>query len=180
MRDVIRSLVDLGSSHAIQAGLDSVFFGASTQQAFASPQARSAFRDLWLGSYLEHNNSEVFVALGDDDEVLGYIVGALADPAHDGRFNSLGYFRDFAPLTQHYPAHLHINVATQHRSRGLGARLLRAFCEHAGKKGAPGVHVVTGQGMRNVGFYLANGFEELAQSQWNGRTVVMLGRSLSG
>lgn len=40
------------------------------------------------------------------------------------------------------------------------------------------MHVVTGKGMRNVGFYERNGFAPLAEAEWNGKVVVMLGRAL--
>lgn len=33
--------------------------------------------------------------------------------------------------------------------------------------------------MRNVGFYVRNGFALVGEAGWNGRTVVMLARSLS-
>lgn len=158
--------------------LDSVFYEASARKDFLSPEARAAFRDLWLGSYLTHDEQETFVALDEAGHIAGYIVGSLEDPAGQPRYATLGYFEQFAPLTRIYPAHLHINVASQHRSRGIGADLLAAFLEHITAKASPGVHVVTGQGMRNVGFYLANGFQQLAAAPWNGRTVVMLGRKL--
>lgn len=159
--------------------LDSIFFESSTIQEFASVEARVAFRNRWLGMYLSSHPSEAFLALGDVDTVAGYLVGALADPSLDDRYASLGYFRDFAPLTALYPAHLHLNVASQHRSEGIGTLLVEAFAAHAARRGAPGMHIVTGLGMRNVGFYLRNGFAQVAQTDWNGRTVVMLARRLS-
>jgi ribosomal protein S18 acetylase RimI-like enzyme len=165
-------------SDALLAELDSIFFGASATQVFDTPAARAAFRERWLGSYLKLDKNEVILALTTEDRLAGYLVGSLRDPACDPRHASLTYFRELAPHTCNFPAHLHINVATQHRSMGIGARLIEAFCHHAAARGAPGVHVVTGQGMRNIGFYLRNGFAELAEAPWNGRTVVMLGRRL--
>lgn len=159
--------------------LDFIFYGASATQEFASEEARTTFRERWLGSYLTHDVNEAFLALTPAGRVAGYLVGALRDPAHDPRHATLGYFRNFAPWTQAYPAHLHINIAPQHRSAGLGARLIEAFAAHAKARGAPGMHVVTGMGLRNVGFYLRNGFAELTEAPWNGHTVVMLGRKLA-
>jgi hypothetical protein len=40
------------------------------------------------------------------------------------------------------------------------------------------MHVVTGKGMRNVGFYTRLGFTERAAADWNGRTILFLGREL--
>ncbi len=116
--------------------------------------------------------------MDDAGNVVGYLVGALSDPAPDPRHADLGYFRAFADMTRLYPAHLHLNIAPQHRSAGLGARLIAAFAAHAAARGAEGMHVCTGKGMRNVGFYLTNGFTELAETDWNSRTIVMLGRRL--
>jgi GNAT superfamily N-acetyltransferase len=174
----IKQLSSLPTSHVIHEGLEQVFFASSATTTFPNPQARTALYDLWLGQYLTHDEHETFVALDETGQVAGYIVGSLTDPAGDPRYASLGYFAHFAHLTRAYPAHLHMNVATHHRSRGLGASLMSTFLAHLRNMSSPGVHVVTGKGMRNVRFYLANGFQELAEAPWNGRTVVMLGRRL--
>lgn len=174
----ILRLTESDFSHAMEAKLDEIFFEASATQSFASPEARAAFRERWLGSYLTIDLDHSFVAVTSKGEAVGYLVGALADPARDPRYADLGYFRDFAHLTPNYPAHLHINVAAQHRSHGLGARLIDAFAVHARARNVPGMHICTGQGARNIRFYEANGFHELAQSGWNRRTIVMLGRRL--
>ena len=172
----ISSLSDCSSMHALDAELDDIFFEASATQAFATAAARAAFRERWLGSYLRIDKEHVFLAHAEAGALAGYVVGALLDPARDPRHAALGYFRDFAHLTPSFPAHLHVNVAAQHRSSGIGSRLIEAFAAHARRAGVPGMHVVTGKGMRNVGFYQRNGFAELAEVPWNGGTVVMLGR----
>jgi hypothetical protein len=56
--------------------------------------------------------------------------------------------------------------------------MVEAFCAYAIAAGAPGVHVVTGAGMRNVGFYERLGFAEIVRFDWSGRPLVMLGRRL--
>lgn len=174
----ILPLHEVALTHAVTRGLDSIFFEASGTQVFASPEAKAAFRDGWFGSYLTLNAGETFLAIDRAGAVVGYVVGALQDPASDSRYADLGYFRDFAHLTRLYPAHLHMNVAPQHRSAGLGARLIQAFASHAASAGCPGLHVVTGAGLRNVGFYLRNGFEPLAEAPWKSAAVVLLGRKL--
>ena len=82
------------------------------------------------------------------------------------------------PEAARYPAHLHINVAAGARSRGIGERLIEAFEHHATANGAPGVHIVTGAGMRNVGFYDRLGFREVARTRRGAGTVVMLAKAL--
>lgn len=176
--DVIVRICEVNLSHAQVARLDSIFFEASATRGFPSAEVQEAFRKRWLGNYLEHRREHSFVALGGDNVPAGYLVGSLQDPATDPLQAEIGYFGRLAPHTARYPAHLHINLASEHRSKGLGARLVEAFCAHARAGGVPGVHVVTGAGMRNVGFYGRVGFEEIVRFEWNGRTLVMLGRRL--
>jgi len=159
--------------------LDHVFFSSSMNQVWSSESERSAFRERWVGSYLTYDKDETFLAKTTDGRVVGYLVGSLRDPAVDPIRADLAYFQAFAPLTKVYPAHFHINVASQHRSAGLGARLVEAFAAHARLMGSPGVHIVTGKGMRNVSFYERSGFATLAEAPWKSGAVVMLGRRLS-
>jgi GNAT superfamily N-acetyltransferase len=171
-------MCDIRLSHALVAGLDSIFFEASATRQFNSAEVQAAFRQRWLGTYLDHRREHGFVALGQDGAPLGYLVGSLDDPAHDPLQAEIGYFRDLASYTRHYPAHLHVNLAPHARSRGLGARLVEAFCAHAGAAGVAGVHVVTGEGMRNVRFYERMGFSQIVRFDWSGRGLLMLGRKL--
>jgi GNAT superfamily N-acetyltransferase len=159
------------------SGIDAIFF-ATAARTFDDAPARAAFRERWLGRYLAHDPQHVWLALGPDGKVAGYLVGCLEDPARTPRFADIEYFATFAARTLRYPAHLHINLDERYRGHGLGSRLIAAFAESAARAGASGVHVITGAGMRNVGFYGKNGFAEVARTTWLGREVVMLGRPL--
>jgi GNAT superfamily N-acetyltransferase len=158
--------------------LDRVFFVSSGTQAFASEEARAAFRDRWLGRYLRRYPEWAYVAMAPDVGLVGYLVGSLDDPAATPLFEDLAYFRDFAVQTRDYPAQLHVNLLPEWRSLGIGARMIRTFCTDAAMAGAPGVHVVTGRGLRNVRYYAANGFDEVASTLYNGKELVMLARRL--
>ncbi|MFN0217801.1 MAG: GNAT family N-acetyltransferase [Hyphomicrobium sp.] len=157
---VIRRYLDLDRSESLHAGLDAVFFESSNTKNFESDVARAAFRERWLGRYLTHDPAFVYVALNSDGAVAGYLAGAVDDPALAVRFVDIGYFQTFRDLTRAYPAHLHVNLAPEHRGRGAGARLIDRFLADAKTAGAPGAHVVTSRGTRNVGFYAQNGFVE--------------------
>jgi GNAT superfamily N-acetyltransferase len=160
------------------AQLDAVFFEASGR-TFASAGEAAAFRDRWLGRYLEGGTDLVLVALDAADAVAGYLVGALQDPAGQERFADLDYFRGpFRDLCRRYPAHLHINLAPASRNRGLGARLIAAFAARAAGAGAGGVHVVTARSARNVRFYRRCGFTEVGSAPWRGRDLVFLAKAL--
>lgn len=159
--------------------IEAIFFSASLTQSFPNAAARAAFLDRWLGRYLNHFPAEVFVAVAADDAVIGYLVGALVDPACTAAFDDIGYFRDFADLTRMYPGHLHINLDERWRSRGIGGGLIEVFAAHAAANGVAGVHVVTGEGMRNVGFYERRGFERRGVAMIDGRPLLFLGRALA-
>jgi len=173
----IAPLTELGATRELLAQLDAIFFEASAR-GFGSGSERDAFRERWLGRYLTGGTDVALVAL-ERETVVGYLVGALEDPARQERFADIAYFRtDFSALTSRYPAHLHINLAPAYRSRGIGVRLIEAFAERAAAAGAPGMHVVTGRGVRNLRFYARCGFAERGTTTWNGCEIVFLARDL--
>lgn len=162
--------------------IDRIFFEASHTQSFLSDTAREAFRERWLQRYLTHDPEHAFLAIvasgTAEEEVAGYLVGSLDDPAQALRFSDLGYFRQMADLTAVFPAQLHVNVAAPWRGQGVGRALVDAFCAHAARRGVTGAHVFTGRGLRNNAFYEAAGFNEAGSIIWNDREIVMLGRRL--
>jgi GNAT superfamily N-acetyltransferase len=163
---------------AMLAQIDAIFWETSSR-TFAPGAERDAFRERWLGRYVHGGSDVVLLALADEGTLAGYLVGALQDPAEQQRFADIGYFRnEFKTLAGHFPAHLHINLGQKFRNRGIGARLIEAFAARARNAGAPGMHVVTGKGMRNVRFYERCGFAERGAAPWNSGMVVFLGRSL--
>lgn len=175
--------LDSDGAGALQRALDDIFFASSNTQAFASPQVRAEFRERWLGRYLTHDPDWTYVALMRDRdvagyEVAGYLAGCLDDPARSQRFADIGYFGSFAALTARYPAHLHINLAARNRGSGIGSALVSRFCNEAGRAGAPGVHVVTSRGARNVRFYERNGFHEAGVMGEGAKEVVFLAKAL--
>lgn len=159
-------------------GIDRVFFSSSQRQSFASDAEKAAFRERWLGRYLSHFPQHAFVALDGGQRVAGYLVGSLDDPARDPLFADLAFFAHFSAMTARYPAQLHVNLDAAWRGRGIGARLVDAFAAHARAHGAPGVHVVTTRGSRNVGFYLANGFSEKGALASGDHELLLLGREI--
>lgn len=158
--------------------LDLVFFSSSAKQTFVSAEERTEFRERWLGRYLRHFPDYALLALDERHRVVGYVIGSVNDPARDPLFADIAVLQTFSVLTQRYPAQLHVNLDAAWRGQGVGARLVNAFADLARGAGAPGVHVVTVRGMRNVGFYLANEFLERGVTVIDGRELLFLGRDL--
>jgi GNAT superfamily N-acetyltransferase len=153
-----------------------IFFEASLTKTFTDEATRAAFRERWLGRFLEHWPELAHVAIGYDGTIIGYIVGCHDDPARDPRFEDIGFYRALSDRTPAYPAHLHINLAASARSRGIGSSLIEAFVGDARVAGLPGVHLVTGRDSRNRSFYARCGFVPVAELTWGGTPIVMLGR----
>jgi len=161
------------------AQLDDIFFSASATQTFDHAAERAAFRERWLGRYLLVDAAHVLLALEGGGRVVGYLVGTIEDLARSPRFADIASVRVFAHLSAVYPAHLHINLAANVRSQGIGGRLIEAFAAHATALGAPGMHVVTNPASRNVRFYERCGFHEAGRASPNGRDIVFLARAFS-
>ncbi len=174
----IARLRDEAGWQALVPAVESIFFAASAAPIPADRLAREAFRERWLGRYLEHYIDNAFVAVAADRMVAGYLAGCLDNPAHNPLFDDLGFYRDFAPLCAGYPGHLHVNVDARLRSQGVGAALVRAFAAQASAARLPGIHIVTNAAARNVGFYERNGFRKLSTCRWNQAMNVFMGRPL--
>ena len=176
------TIVRLGDDRpapGVWAQVNAIFFEASGRKFTPGPE-REAYRERWLGRYLQCGTDVVLLAKDAGQTVAGYLVGALEDPSEQRRFDDVPYFRhEFRDLCRRYPAHLHINIAPAFRSSGLGAQLIEAFAAHAREAGAPGMHVVTGKEARNVTFYARCGFSELGTAVWNDGSIVFLGKSLA-
>lgn len=174
----IQRYSNLPSSEALMAGLECVFFTSSNTQVFESEDARSKFKERWLGRYLQHDPQFAYVAFSAANDVVGYLIGSISDPAITPRFSDLNYRAVFGTLSKNYPAHLHVNLAPDYRGRELGRKLVEQFVADIRTFGVPGVHVVTSSNARNVGFYNRNGFNKVAASGVGEHEIVFLARAL--
>lgn len=174
----LKRWLEVMRSEDLVAGIDAIFFAASATQHFESASVRDAFRERWLGRYLEHYPEWFYVAVSSG-QAVGYLAGCLEDPALSPRFSDIAFFETFADLTPAYPAHLHINLDASYRNAGLGGRLIDLFVADAEAAGVAGIHVVTGYRSRNRTFYLRNGFEVLRELPDVDPALVFLGRRLS-
>ena len=170
--------LDDDTTEATRAAVERIFFASAGRKTFADEAERSAFRERWLGRYLVHDRCHAFLARDKNDGIVGYLVGSLDDPVQTDRFRDISFYAGFADLTVRYPAHLHINLDPERRSQGSGGPPIEAFASHSSKRGAGGVHIVTGAGVRNVRFYEGCGFEGLRTNAWGDAQVLFMGRIL--
>ncbi|MCB1515630.1 MAG: GNAT family N-acetyltransferase [Hyphomicrobiaceae bacterium] len=179
---VLRRYSEIADKEGLSAALDSIFFEASHTKVFENEVTRQAFRRRWLGRYLEWRPDLAHLLFVDGrmspETLAGYVIGAHDDPAQTDRYDDIGYFHLLADVTRQFPAHLHINLRSDMRGRGLGSQLIACFVSDAAAAGLAGVHVVTGAGLRNVGFYRQNGFSFTHTFAWMGKELVLLGRRI--
>src|SRR5215475_5416587 len=171
-------LIDESNWKSHLAIVENIFFATSRIRIFADEQARSSFKMRWLDRYLIHCVDSFFIALANDGVLIGYLAGCLENPTLSPLFDDLGYYKVFAPYCVSYPSHLHINIAADYRNRGIGGALIEAFAERASGVHAPGIHIVTNQGARNIRFYERNNFRALSTTDSDGVPVVFMGRQL--
>jgi GNAT superfamily N-acetyltransferase len=82
-----------------------------------------------------------------------------------------------AGFTETHPAHLHMNVESECRRRGIGAVLIERYARDLGAAGVPGIHLLCGAAPRP--FYARNGFTDVAALEVSpGLWVYTLGRRL--
>jgi GNAT superfamily N-acetyltransferase len=171
----IIALSELPTPTPLLAAAESVFFESSSRKNFPSPQERARFLNRYFGIYAEQDPGHFLLAL-EGEEVLGYLAGTPGTREEHLELNP--YLKAFHGQLTRYPAHLHINFTSRARGLGLGSLLIREFEGILEREKVPGVHLITGALERNVGFYLKNGYEEVAQTDWNGAKLVMLGHRL--
>jgi len=170
--------MNIGFRADLIQGVEDIFFESSATKSFKDDGKRLAFRNKWLGRYLECYPDWVYVALGEKSKVLGYLVGCPDDPANTYLFHDLACFDAFRNQTAEYPAHLHINIHKDFRGKGVGKTLIDMFLWDLADYGVRGAHVVVPRGAPNVSFYGRCGFREIDCKQQKQDQLVFLGKKL--
>ncbi len=149
----------------------------------AGPKARADAQigkkiALMYATYYAHSERETSFVLDDNGEAVGYIICApdfkrffksfRKNEAKelfklDKKFGLLAYFLPlgYLPFYKKYPAHLHINLLDDYRSKGYGAELINTLASKLKKMHIPGVMLIVDK--ENEGaqrFYKRMGFSK--------------------
>lgn len=176
----IHAYGDIAAPEPLRRQVEAILLVSANPRRVAAEPSQAAFLDRWLTPYLADYPEQLLLALDEEQEgrVLGVLTGC-PDSLGAEVFRDLHpYYRLFADLHSDYPAHFHINCHPDHRSRGVGSRLVRHFVTLCRGAGLPGVHLVTAPGVRNVGFYRRNGFSDAVERGESGRSYLFLGQRL--
>ena len=156
--------------------IEEIFFLSSSERTFDTDDARQRFLDAWTGYYRESEPDGIYLSLTPDKRIVGYLMGCRDSRAATRLYADIASYATFEDRFGAYPAHFHVNCHPDHRNRGVGGRLVMAFLDDCRGRGVAGVHVVTAEGARNVGFYRRCGFEAIARRRWRDRDLVCLGQ----
>ncbi len=133
---------------------------------------------LFLDYFLDYEPEHAFVAVTEENDVVGYVCGSLNYPlyrqkmheVYDPKIRRVSFTHFlfnrcvtyFAKrLYQRYGMSLHLNVAPSHQHQKIGPRLLDALKEDGKASGAKGLYLVT-KNRKTTGypFYRHYGFKE--------------------
>ncbi len=160
--------------------VERIFWATAATRTFASDEARTAYRERWLGRYLALFPSHCLLA-----EEAGTVTGYLAG-CPDTRLEAatplvcdLGYYIPrVLDAVRDVPAHFHVNVDPACAARGIGRALVSAFAGRCQAEGIGGLHVITAKASAAARFYEACGFSPRLGFTAGGRDLTLYAMSL--
>lgn len=152
-----------------------IFFESSARKKFSSKKDKEDFFHKYLGFYI-HNYSDHFFVAKDDNKVLGYLCSAPDSLRCKSLYHLLEHYHLFEHLFNDYPCHAHMNTHKLSRGLGVGSKLLESFIKSFSNE-LKGIHIITSPIVRNVDFYLKNGFEKIETIKFKNTDLLFMGKS---
>ncbi|MFW5785996.1 MAG: GNAT family N-acetyltransferase [bacterium] len=174
----VSSFLEAGARELhLYAGAEAVFWETASRTSFASAAELRAYRRMYF-DYYWYAAPELFLPATRPDDatarpetsewnpaveaqvVIGYVCAVADTRSHPELYQLAPHLSLFDDLYDEFPAHLHINLTAAGRGVGLGSRLIEVLEDRLQQADleAPGLHLVTSEGARNVSFYRRNGF----------------------
>lgn len=136
-----------------------------------------AFQEKYLNYYIK-NYPELCLVMRSENNLLGYICGSPNSLDESWLTEKINYYQFFKDDYIEYPAELHINCHPSAQGKGVGSKLINAFCHLLQDKKIKGVHLLTDPKAKNVSFYLKNSFRKVSIHNQGGSDILLLGKSL--
>lgn len=175
---VVKFLANISSNHHenIISQVREIFYDTSSKKKFTSEEEKDYFFQTWVGPYLKYYRNEVLIAL-EDDHVLGYLTGC-SDTKRGMTLFSLSGMEEFKEYFDKFPAHLHINCDQAARGKGVGSKLVEAYCQFLNKLSKSGVHIVTSPNAKNISFYKKLNFSTQSLYEKGDINLLFMGKAL--
>lgn len=157
---------------ADRSQMEEIFWATSARQNFATPLERAQFLERYLRSY----ELEWSWVAEEQGKVLGYLVASTSTLKSAPYWGA--HLELFADLLERYPAHLHINLSSEARGKGIGQGLVEQLLGQLRQREVAGVHIITAATARNTSFYTKCGFSHRVERLLGETPLVLMGRSL--
>ena len=154
--------------------VEEIFFESSTKKNFETDDEKRQFQWKYLGAYLK-NFPELFLVAKKDGKILGYVAGSTYSD-----FDLQPHLKSFEDVILKFPSHLHINCHAEARGLGVGSLLVQELEKKLQALNSLGLHIMTGADSRNRSFYQKLGFNFEEKREFQGRVILMMGKSLTG
>lgn len=146
-------------------------------------------RFVYIDYYAFNSKENCFVALDDNDEVVGYVVGesdlyrykdimlnkymdeakALRPDFEQYLYNEVSFYERW---NNEYDAHMHMDVKPCHQHQGIGTMLIQHQIEHYRNKGCKGMMLLCSSDNINANnFYQKNGIDIIEETTCNIRGI---------
>ena len=152
----------------------------TSSDTLVTKEDRGIFTYRWVINYLQNYTTYCFVSVEDGD-ISGYIVSTpntkKQEELYEEKSNiKIVYSREvLGNILLDYPAHLHINLTSKARGKGVGSMLIKSMEKNLISNGVTGVHLgVMSDNESAIGFYKKNGFKVLKKQILDSDTVSVL------
>ncbi len=165
----------------LNSQIDEICLEASGK-TFSNPEEKRQFCENWLKLYRVHFAHFFYIAVtkkhSDYEECMAYLCICPDSAKWADQFKHQAYYALFQNSYMDYPAHLHINTSKNYRNQGIGAKLIEFACQDLKSKGISGLHLITAEKAQNTNFYKKNAFALIESQNFNGNTLVLLGKKI--
>ena len=152
-----------------------IFYETSGKKNFSSNEEKSNFEFKYFRYYLEKEPRLCF-CVKLDERIIGYIIGSSDTLRDKELFNHSPYLELFKEFYVDFPAHLHLNLTSSTRGKGVGVLLINEFISRI--LPIAGVHIITGSRERNIHFYQKCGFNYMEYSNDETKSLIFMGKKL--
>ncbi len=154
---------------------------ATTTIPLKNEKQKEMLTTLYNDYFTEHESHNIFVAVNEDDDAIGYILCSTDFKKYKStmkkhylpktwKLSKSRWFLTHLELiidshfAKKYPSFLHIDILPDYQRMGLGHKLMNALLEHLKEQGVSGIMLGVGlDNQKGINFYKKYGFHEITR-----------------